>query len=251
MLPPDSPNELGGYGSDDDDSPRKQNSGSRGVTSSRRTGDRDERLPLEKLTATLEEVFDAEDALLPDTDISSLPPQFFSHQTTIDCARPLLQPDLVRKLTKYISQVVHPAKRVRHTATGNTPRHAKDKTLGDVDTTTLSRILKLLERSVKAGEDIDPFAGPAAAVPGSAPASPRKTAKKSKGRRRSKSRSGDEAEPEPEGMQVDAGPVVLTDLDHAKTTRALETARDSIVAADCCLALLGAGRLTKQVRSSL
>jgi cohesin loading factor subunit SCC2 len=196
-------------------------------------------------------VFDAEDALLPDTDISSLPPQFFSHQTTIDCARPLLQPDLVRKLTKYISQVVHPAKRVRHTATGNTPRHAKDKTLGDVDTTTLSRILKLLERSVKAGEDVDPFAGPAAAVPGSAPASPRKTAKKSKGRRRSKSRSGDEAEPEPEGMQVDAGPVVLTDLDHVKTTRALETARDSIVAADCCLALLGAGRLTKQVRSSL
>ncbi|KAJ6584574.1 hypothetical protein B0H19DRAFT_980202 [Mycena capillaripes] len=246
MLPPDSPNDLGGYGSDDD-SPRQRASASGGrVTSSRRTGDRDERLPLEKLIATLEELFDAEDALPPDVDLGSLPPEFFSLGTTVDCSRPLIQPNLVRKLTKYIVQVVQPGKRVRHTAAGNTPR-SKEKTLGDVDTVMLSRILKFLERSVKSGEDPDPFAGPPAVPPGSAPASPRKPANKAKGKRRSKSQSGDEAEPEK--MEVETGAVVLTDLDHAKLARALETARDSILAADCCLALLGAGRLTKQLYS--
>ncbi|KAJ7605513.1 hypothetical protein DFH06DRAFT_257355 [Mycena polygramma] len=242
MLPPDSPNDLGGYGSEDE-SPRR-NSDAR-VTSSRRTGDRDERLPLEKLIALLDELFDAEDALPPDVDLGSLPSQFFSLQTTVDCSRPLIQPTLVRKLTKYIVQVVQPGKRVRHTV-GGTPR-SKEKTLADVDTAMLSRILKFLERSVKSGEDLDPFAGPAAAPPGSSPSSPRKPSKKAKGKRRSKSHSGDEAEPE--AMEVETGPVALTDLDHAKLARALETARDSIFAADCCLALLGAGRLTKQLYS--
>ncbi|KAF7365521.1 Sister chromatid cohesion protein [Mycena venus] len=252
MDPPDSPNDLGGYGTDDG-SPRKTSSNSGGrVTSSRRTGDRDERLPLEKLTALLEEIFDAEDALSPDVDLSSLPSEYFSLATTIDCARPLLQPSMIRKLTKYIVQVVHPGKRVRHTATGNTPR-AKDKTkttLGDVEPTTLSRILKILERSVKSGEDLDPFAGAAAVgQPASAPTSPKKPSKKAKGKQRSKSHSGDEAEPEETEVDAGAGPVALTDLDHAKLARALETARDSIFAADCCLALLGAGRLTKQLYS--
>ncbi|KAF8208426.1 hypothetical protein K438DRAFT_2012502 [Mycena galopus ATCC 62051] len=250
MDPPDSPNDLGGYGTDDD-SPRKTLSNSGGrvvVTSSRRTGDRDERSPLEKLTALAEEIFDAEDALPPDVDLSSLPSEYFSLATTVDCARPLLHPNQVRKLTKYIVQIVHPGKRAARHTQGNTPRATKEKTktLADVETTVLLRILKTLERSVKSGEDLDPFAGPAAAPPGSAPTSPKKASKKAKGKRRSKSQSGDEAEPEV--LEVDAG-VVLTDLDHAKLTRTLEVARDSVVAADCCLALLGAGRLTKQLYS--
>ncbi|KAJ7134305.1 hypothetical protein C8R44DRAFT_770123 [Mycena epipterygia] len=244
MHPPHSPTDLGGYGSEDD-SPRHHSGGA--ITSARRTGDRDERVPLEKFEALLEDVFEAEDALSPDTDLASLPSKFFSLQTTVDCSRPLLQPALVRKATTYIQQVVHPGKRMRHTATGNTPRRVQDRTLGDVDTLTLSRFLKLLERSIKAGEDLDPFAGPAAVAPGSAPASPRKPAKKTKGKRRSKSRSGDESEPEE--MQVDNGPVTLTDLDLAKVARVLDTARDSIYAAECCVTLLGAGRLTKQLYS--
>ncbi|KAJ7164731.1 hypothetical protein C8R43DRAFT_1061973 [Mycena crocata] len=251
MRPPDSPNDLGGYGSDDD-SPRHNSSNSGGrLTSGRASGNRDDRPPIDKLTALLEDIFEAEDSLPPDVDLTSLPAEFFSKQTTVDCSRPLLQLALVRKLTKYISQVVHPAKRIRQT--GSTPRKRdKDKTLGDVDTSVLSRILKILERSVKAGEDLDPFAGPSAAVPGSAPPSPRKPAKKPKTKRRSKSQSGDEAEPE--AMEVDSVPplppvVVLTDLDHAKFARALESARDSIYAAECCFALLGGGRLTKQLYS--
>ncbi|KAJ6466251.1 hypothetical protein C8R45DRAFT_1021008 [Mycena sanguinolenta] len=252
MDPPGSPNDLGGYGSEDD-SPRKNSSGGR-ATSSRRTGDRDERIPIQKLEALMEEIFEAEDALPPDVDLSSLPTEYFSVATTIDCSRPLLQPSQVRKLTKYIVQVVHPGKRVRHTAPGNTPaKKDRPRTLADVETTKLMRILKTLERSVKSGEDLDPFVGPPAAAPGSVPSSPtksptKKPSKKAKGKRRSRSRSGDEAEPEE--MEVDAAaPITLTDLDHAKLARALEMARDSIVAADCCFALLGAGDLTKQLYS--
>ncbi|KAK7023031.1 sister chromatid cohesion protein [Favolaschia claudopus] len=241
MRPPDSPNDLGGYGSEEE-SPRKKlsNSGGR-VTSARRTGDRDERLPLEKLTALLEDIFDAEDALPPDGELSSLPAEYFSLSTTTDPSRPLLQPKLIRKLTKYIVQTISPGKRVRQ---GNSPRKEKTKTLSDVETPVLHRILKILERSVKSGEDIDPFPGPPAAAPGSAASSPKKPSKKAKG--------GDEAEREE--MEVDAaapvsGPAALTDLDYAKLARALETAADSVLAADCCLALLGAGRLTKQLYS--
>ncbi|KAJ7366455.1 hypothetical protein DFH08DRAFT_1003444, partial [Mycena albidolilacea] len=256
MDPPDSPNDLGGYGSDDD-SPRKlsstSNSGGRvAVTSARRTGDRDERLPLEKLTALLEEIFDAEDALPPDVDLGSLPADYFSVATTVDCARPLLQPGVVKKLTKYIVQVVHPGKRARQAVgVGGTPRRngqEKGQTLGDVDTAVLLRMLKTLERSVKAGEDLDPFAGPAPGGAGSVSVSPKKASKKAKGKRRSKSRSGDEGEEEEIKVDVPET-VVITDLDHAKLARALETARDSIFAAECCLALLGAGRLTKQLYS--
>ncbi|KAJ7246366.1 hypothetical protein C8J57DRAFT_1675032 [Mycena rebaudengoi] len=248
MQPPDSPDDLGGYGSEDDTPHRRSSISGGRVTSARRTGDRDERLPIEKLTGLVDDLFEAEDALPPDIDLASLPTEFFSPQTTIDCSRPLLHPAFIRKVTKYVSQIVHPAKRVRHTGVTSTPR-SKDgnKTLGDLDTNMLSRLLKTMERSTKAGEDLDPFAGPAAPVPGSAPASPRKPAKKSKGKRRSKSHSGDEEEPTE--MEVDSVPVGLTDLDYAKLERALETARDSILAAECCVALLGAGRLTKQLYS--
>lgn len=39
----------------------------------------------------------------------------------------------------------------------------------------------------------------------------------------------------------------LDEMDYEKLTRDLEIARDSILAADCCIALLGSDRLTKQV----
>ncbi|KAJ7065085.1 hypothetical protein B0H15DRAFT_872762, partial [Mycena belliarum] len=237
MQPLESP-DLGGYGSDDD-SPRHRSStsGSK-VTSARRTGDRDERLPLEKLTALLEDIFEAEDGLPPDMEISSLPTEYFSIQTTVDCTHPLLQPTLVKKLKNIFSRsrILLSASVTAASATRRVPRTRRS-----------AMTLKLLERSVKAGEDLDPFAGPAAMAHGSAPASPRKPSKKAKAKRRSKSRSGDEAEPEE--MQVDNESAPLTALDHAKLARELEIARDSILAADCCVALLGAGRLTKQLYS--
>ncbi|CAK5269780.1 unnamed protein product [Mycena citricolor] len=234
-----SPDDLGGYGSDS--SPQRRSS-SGIVTSSRRTGEHDERAPLEKLTYILEAIFEAEDSLAPDTELASLP-DFFSRQTTVDCSQPLLATTTVRKLTKYIGQVGKPTKRVRHANATSTPR-SRDQTIADMDTAILSRILKLLERSVKAGEDIDPFAGPvvtpaAASLPNN---SPKKLIKKGKAKQR-------EDEIGTAFNDSPAARVELSDLDYAMLSRALEIGKDSIFAVQCCLALLGSGRLTKQLYS--
>jgi cohesin loading factor subunit SCC2 len=110
--------------------------------------------PLEKLTSLIEDIFEAEDALPADIDINGQNHDFFS-PLSIDCSRPLLSPTIVRKLT--IGQVARPTKRLRQTTGGalGTPR-AKGR-MADVDTQILSRLLKLLDRSVKAGEDLEPF----------------------------------------------------------------------------------------------
>ncbi|KAF7296630.1 Sister chromatid cohesion protein [Mycena chlorophos] len=231
--PMDSPDDLGGYGSV--------------VTSARRTGDRDERSSLEKLTSLLEDIFEAEDALMPDTEVEALPIEFFSHKTTTDTTHPLLNPTLMRKLIKQIGKIAQ-TKRIRHSAgIGNTPR-AAEKSLADLEPAMISRILKMLERSIKAGENIDPFLGPPVAAPTSAPPSPvKKPAKKAK-KRRSKSLSGDEAEPE--SMQVESVAAVgLTEEDELKLAQVLELGRDSVLATECCLTLLSAGRLDKQMYS--
>jgi len=41
------------------------------------------------------------------------------------------------------------------------------------------------------------------------------------------------------------------DVDYKKLTQDLDVAKESIFAADCCIALLGSDRLTKQVGLSL
>lgn len=131
--------------------------------------------------------------------------------------------------------------------------------MAEVDTQVLSRLLKLLERNVRAGEDVDPF-------PSSNPTSihvsksvspqkksPKKLSKSKKNERRSKSRTpAGEEEETGDGDAIESGELVeaqeLTEGDLDKLTGVLDVARDSILAADCCIALLGSDRLTKQVR---
>jgi cohesin loading factor subunit SCC2 len=201
----------------------------------------------------IQDIFEAEDALPTDIDINELNHDFFSPLST-DCARPLLSPTIVRKLTKYIGQVARPTKRLRQTTGGvlGTPR-AKGR-MADVDTQILSRLLKLLDRSVRAGEDIDPFLYHATHhVPSSTKSSPRKpVAKKNtktkKSDTRSKSQTPKDGDEMDTGMQVEEqGAPDLVHADFDKLSRLLDVARDSIVAADCCIALLGSDRLTKQV----
>ena len=203
----------------------------------------------------IEDIFAAEDALPADIDINELNHDFFSPLST-DCARPLLSPSIIRKLTKYIGQVARPTKRFRQTTGGvlGTPR-AKGR-MADVDTQILSRLLKLLDRSVRAGEDIDPFLFHAIHhAPSSSKSSPRKpdakkNARTKKSDARSKSQTPKDEDDMDTGMQVDEqGTLDLGDADFDKISRLLDVARDSIVAADCCIALLGSDRLTKQASS--
>lgn len=215
--------------------------------------------PLEKLTALLDDIFEAEDNVSPDAQVSDLPTDFFSPLTT-DPARPLLHPDLIRKLTKYISKVARPTKRIRLSSwegSGGTPRRAGG--MAEVEINVLSRILKLLERSVKAGEDLEPFGGSmkrSASEGGATGGSPSKaskakgTKKKADGdakRSKSPAGDGDRAEEDSRMSVDDSANVELTEEDFTKLELVLEVARDSILAADCCIALLTSDRLTKQV----
>ncbi|KAH9961425.1 hypothetical protein BGW80DRAFT_1438760 [Lactifluus volemus] len=226
--------DLGGFGPEEDHlhQPRKTsiNMSEAGRSSVKRTGDRDDRVPLEKLVTLLEDIFEAEDSLPADADQQTLSADFFSPLTT-ESSRPQLHPNLVRKLSKLISQVARPMKRLRSsTASKHQPRTSGPCSIADVEATTLSRILKMLERSVRAGEDLDPFK--ADRVPevrnSVSPSKKNKASKKACRRGRT-------------------SPVTDADLD--TLAHALELARDSILAADCCIALLGADRLPKQVYS--
>ncbi|KAH9480188.1 Protein rad9 [Psilocybe cubensis] len=248
--------DLGGYGSEDDgpSSPTKRFLNDSVKSSARRTGDRDERGPLEKFTSLIEDVFEAEDTLPSELEASDLNHEFFS-QLSNDCTRPCLSSSIIRKLTKYIGHVARPTKRLRQAANGvlGTPRGKGRMT--DVDTQILSRLLKILERSVKAGEDIDPFAY--RAPPVSAKSSPKKqstkkVSKPKKNERASRSLTPKGADEEEDVVMEDpkATPAIeLSEDDFDKLTNLLEIARDSILAADCCIALLGSDRLTKQLYS--
>lgn len=213
--------------------------------------------PLEKLTSLLEDIFEAEDTLPADADLDSLSTEFFS-LLTVEPARPQLHHNMIRKLTKYIGQVARPMKRLRgHGGSVNTPRGRGPGSIADIEISTLSRILKMLERSVRLGEDLDPFRSSEVEAPRGVSMSPskRKNAKAKKAlsqtERRSKSHTpaGDEDEQEESMKEADPPAHEITEADLDSLARALDVARDSILAADCCIALLGSDRLTKQVYS--
>ncbi|EJF61054.1 hypothetical protein DICSQDRAFT_170603 [Dichomitus squalens LYAD-421 SS1] len=256
----DDDDDLGGFGSEDDSTSLSFSRSSAGVKSSakRATGDRDERAPIEKLATLLEDIFEAEDGLPPDIEIEDLPLEWFS-PLSVPGAPPLLHPNLVRKLVTHITKAARPSKRHRlnsRDANGHAQGTPKFRgRVADIDTATLSRILKMLERSISAGEDLDPF--PSVAGSGASSTKTAKTKKAANGKkaqgetRRSKSQSPGEAG-DGDAMEVD-GPSseqqVVTEQDVENLTRTLELARDSVLAADCCIALLGSDRLPKQLYS--
>jgi cohesin loading factor subunit SCC2 len=264
------PDDLGGYGSEGYYSPTRSNAKSSG----RKTGDRDERgtskspgsfledltyawlAPLEKLTALVEDIFEAEDGLSSDAELQHLPADIFS-PLSVDCTKPLLNPNVIRKLCKYTGQVARPTKRLRLSSRdstagcGNTPRHKGH--MSEVDSSVLSRILKILERSVRAGEDIDPFrsvGAPLAKLGASRKHIKQKSSNKN-GHTTGETHEGEHPFGYEDAMAVDVSlPCTESsepDLD--KFSDSLDVARDSILAADCCMALLGSDRLPKQVSS--
>lgn len=249
----DDEDDLGGFGPEEDH-PHQPGKTSLSMTdagrsSAKRTGDRDDRVPLEKLVTLLEDVFEAEDSLPADADPESLSIDFFS-PLTVETSRPQLHPNLIRKLSKLISQVARPVKRLR-TSTGTAQAlRSPACSIADIETTTLSRILKILERSVRAGEDLDPFKAdrPSETRSLTSPGKKGKAPKKLGSHRRSQTPIG-ESEPR---LGADIGatePTTVIDADLDILAHTLEVARDSILAADCCIALLGADRLSKQVYS--
>jgi cohesin loading factor subunit SCC2 len=266
--------DLGGFGPEEDSPHRPGKTGlsmtEAGTSSAKRTGDRDDRgstsitpcylttnnfahtAPLEKLITLLEDIFEAEDSLPVDVDQECLQADFFS-PLTAEPSRPQLHPNLVRKLSKLISQVARPMKRLRSsTATVHTPYNSGLCGIADVETTILSRVLKILERSVRAGEDLDPFKTDKP-LDMRASVSPSKrskvSAKKPISDQQLQSQTLVGGEPQADASADPAELPSVTSADLDILTRTLEIARDSILAADCCIALLSADRLPKQVYS--
>ncbi|KAF8552743.1 hypothetical protein OG21DRAFT_1477602 [Imleria badia] len=232
-----------GDDSADDDLPRHDLHANM-KSSARRTGDRDERAPLERLNTLIEDILEAEDSLAADIEPSDLPKEYFS-PLTVDCSHPHLQPSIVRKLTKYISQLARPSKRSRRTtrdgvANASSGSKARD-TLGDIGTPILSRLMKILERSIKAGEDLDPLRTSSHHPP--PPSSPSKSKKAQKVPAEGIDVHGEDA------PVHDSHPQQLTDADVHELAVQLEVSRDSIFAAECCMALLSGEGLTKQLYS--
>lgn len=131
--------------------------------------------------------------------------------------------------------------------------HGKGR-MAEVDTQVLARLLKMLERNVRAGEDVDPFHYVAPIRMAGINTSPSKRSpkkqsrgKKSEPRSMSKTPDGEQGEDDGNGHADNGASTQLTEADFDKLTKALEAARDSTVAADCCIALLGSDRLQKQV----
>ncbi|KAG8957597.1 Sister chromatid cohesion protein 2 [Tulasnella sp. 419] len=234
----------------------------RGKGTGPRTGDRDDRGPLEKLQTLLDDIFEAEDSIPADTDSTTVDEdqffQFFSRLTT-DYTRPLLSSAIMAKLTKAIGVVARPMKRIRLQTgkIGPTPRRAG---LTELDPQILSRILKMLGRSARLGEDLDPFAGPpvSMSVLTVEVASPTKSGKGKKKAAGTKKNAGGKGaakgvegeEPvEHENQEDTTNSLDVTEEQWEKMSKELEMAKESAIAADCCLALLSADKLSKQLYS--
>jgi cohesin loading factor subunit SCC2 len=176
---------------------------------------------IEKLCSLIDDVIEAEDALDPDVAAESGNTSDWFSTKTSDWNAPLLAPSLMARLTQLAGR--------------------RGTRLSDVDSTNLTRILKILGRSVTKGEDMDPFNSSAgAAFPGSAVKAKLKSKKRGKG--------STEEDVETEDSKDDAE---LSDADFEKLGKALEVAKEAAIAADCVLAFLSTEKLPKQVRMVL
>ncbi|TFY54137.1 hypothetical protein EVJ58_g9034 [Rhodofomes roseus] len=150
----------------------------------------------------------------------------------------------MQKLLKYIAQIARPPSRSKLSGRDDNA-HATKGRMTDVDMAALARLLKMLERSVRSGHDINPFETT------SSQGSP------TKHQGRDRAPQMDELQSTPRSSTGHATAVsddasdngISTEADTIVLDRSLDVARDSILAANCCIALLSSDRLPKQLYS--
>lgn len=198
----------------------------------------------------MEDIFEAEDTVpiegpsdpqdQTQTQHSNSPFRFFSPLTD-DWGHPRLHPRVMRKLVKTLEQ------------TAKRRRSRKASQLANVDAHLLGRLLKLLQRSVKAGENLSVFVGPMvprgdAAGAGKTKGTPAKKSKKAKGKEQNQNQNQDrERSRSKTPMVIDEESENTTSVDWDKLESVLHIALESVLAADGCIALLGSDNLSKQV----
>ena len=205
--------------------------------------------PFEKLESLIDEIFEAEDDLPQYPDPSDLRRDLFSLSLTTNYARPCLNPAIVSKITAIVGKISRPAKRRPPTSRGqggaqNSARK-DDGRMSDLEVPKILRLLKTLERSVQTGEDLDPFK-----LPSESQSSVKRSTVKRSGKG---SKKGKASEP---GPSEDGTPTVVdpepdnvqdTSVNLGSLLKSLVTAKESILAAECCISILSSDRLPKQV----
>jgi cohesin loading factor subunit SCC2 len=211
--------------------------------------------PLEKFVSFMEDIFEAEDTVPMEgpsdpqdqtqNQHSSSPFRFFSPLTN-DWGHPRLHPRVMRKLVKALEQI---AKR-------RLLKRASQ--LASVDRHLLGRLLKLMQRSVKAGEDLNVFVGPViprgdaagAGVSGKTKGPPAKKSRKGKGKEQNQNQERERSRSKTPMVVDEEESESAANVNWDKLESTLHIALESVLAADGCIALLGSDDLSKQVRYS-
>lgn len=209
--------------------------------------------PFEKLESLIDDIFEAEDDLPQYPDSSDLRHDLFSLSLTTNYARPCLNPAVISKITAIVGKISRPTRRRPPTSRGQNgaPNSARkdDGRISDLEVPKLLRLLKTLERSVQMGEDLDPFKLPSesqSSVKRSAAKKSGKGSKKGKASETGPSDGGNPTVVDPEPDDAQESSVNLENL-----LKCLATAKESILAAECCISILSSDRLPKQVRTHM
>lgn len=208
----------------------------------------DERSALDRLLSFIDDIFEAEDSVPADgpAEDSYESTGFFSKMTT-DWSRPNLSVEFIARLAKIVDQVAQPKQRARRDALFHSPSVNRSEGLSGVDVQLLSRIIKILERSVVAGEDVEPFPGPTVKLGGLSSADGNgKSPSKGKKTKRAKTPEGRKTRSK---SRTPVDPDDPTEVDMSKVERALQLAYESVLAADACFAILSVEQLPKQLYS--
>lgn len=205
--------------------------------------------PFEKLESLIDEIFESEDDLPQYPDPGDLRRDLFSLSLTTNYARPCLNPAIISKITAIVGKISRPTKRRPPTSRGQNgaPNSARkdDGRMSDLEVPKILRLLKILERSVQTGEDLDPFKLPSEPQSSTKRSVTKRSGKGSKRVKASETNPNEDdnsaVDPEPDNPQESS--VNLEGL-----LKCLATAKESILATECCISILSSDRLPKQVR---
>ncbi|KAJ3848406.1 hypothetical protein EV368DRAFT_49356 [Lentinula lateritia] len=211
------------------------------------THDRDERSPLDRLISLIQEIFQVEDGLPADPDATDLSQGGVFNPDSQDPSKPQLSARIIRKLTVHFGQIRGargPGKSVHSSPTKG--RGSRNEKLNDIGCDVLGRLLRIIARSVKIGEEADPF-GLLSGTRGDSLMSTHKTPKKKQKKYETLGTSalehGQSKEPKTPKWKgkSSAGcliePPSAADLD--VLIRKLTQSRDGVLAAESIIALLG------------
>ncbi|CAK9787000.1 hypothetical protein CC85DRAFT_288268 [Cutaneotrichosporon oleaginosum] len=190
-----------------------------------RTGDKDQRSLFQKVQSLLEDIFEESDGFSAAPSLEQVNSSHYFYGLSANGEHPLLSSECVDKLVKNFARL----------RKSNRSRQTRAETLS-LDADLLGRLLRILERSMQDGQDLDPFPdnGRRTVIEN---ASPVKGAKGRKGKKATS--NGPEPSPELE----------VSEEEKNTGERTLATLSNAAAAALCCLVVLRTPGVPKELYS--